>query len=73
MTKPIYKNPTKPVDERVRDLISRMSVEEKIAQLTAVWLHLDPESERSILSDKKSPDPIYQDLTHSILRQLIQE
>jgi beta-glucosidase len=44
MTNPIYKNPKKTIDERVGDLISRMSVEEKIAQLTAVWLHLDPES-----------------------------
>jgi beta-glucosidase len=44
MTKPLYKDPTKTVDERVRDLVSSMSVEEKIAQLTSVWLHLDPES-----------------------------
>ncbi len=30
---PPYKNPALPVDERVKDLLSRMSVDEKIAQL----------------------------------------
>ena len=30
---PVYKQATRPVDERVADLLSRMTLEEKIAQL----------------------------------------
>ncbi len=43
MTQPIYKDPSKPVDERVNDLLYRMTVEEKILQLTSIWLSFDPE------------------------------
>ncbi|MBD3242775.1 MAG: beta-glucosidase [Chitinivibrionales bacterium] len=33
---PVYKDPSKPVDDRVYDLLSRMTLEEKVAQLKAV-------------------------------------
>jgi beta-glucosidase len=33
----IYKDPAAPVEQRVQDLLSRMTLEEKIAQITAVW------------------------------------
>ncbi len=33
----LYKNPSAPVDARVNDLLSRMTLEEKIAQITTVW------------------------------------
>jgi len=36
-TKPDYKNPALPVEARVRDLLPRMSMEEKIAQLQGTW------------------------------------
>ncbi|HEX7071107.1 MAG TPA: glycoside hydrolase family 3 N-terminal domain-containing protein [Rhodothermales bacterium] len=32
-----YKNPALPPDERVRDLLSRMTLEEKAAQMVCVW------------------------------------
>ena len=32
-----YKNPRLPVDRRVADLLSRMTLEEKVAQLTCLW------------------------------------
>lgn len=35
--RPIYKDPAAPVEQRVQDLLSRMTLEEKIAQVTAVW------------------------------------
>ena len=35
--RPAYRDPARPVDERVRDLLSRMSVEEKAAQTLALW------------------------------------
>ena len=34
---PVYKNPDKPVDERVEDLLSRMTIDEKVAQIMCVW------------------------------------
>src|SRR5215213_6317454 len=32
-----YKNPQLPVDERVKDLLGRMTLEEKAAQLMCLW------------------------------------
>jgi beta-glucosidase len=34
---PDYKNPDLSVDERVSDLLSRMTLEEKVAQMICVW------------------------------------
>lgn len=34
---PIYKDASAPVDLRVRDLLSRMTLEEKVAQIIALW------------------------------------
>ena len=36
--KPLYKDPTQPIDARVQDLLSRMTLEEKVAQLIGIWL-----------------------------------
>ena len=33
----LYKNPEAPVDARVRDLLTKMTLEEKIAQIMTVW------------------------------------
>jgi len=32
-----YKNPNLPIEERVADLLSRMTLEEKVAQMVCVW------------------------------------
>src|SRR5437016_882094 len=34
---PAYKNPQLSIDQRVNDLLSRMTLEEKIAQMTCLW------------------------------------
>jgi beta-glucosidase len=36
--KPLYKDPTQSIELRVRDLLSRMTLEEKAAQLIGIWL-----------------------------------
>jgi len=38
---PLYKDPSQPIERRIEDLLSRMTLEEKVAQLTAVWEHKD--------------------------------
>ncbi len=40
-----YQDPQKPVAERARDLLARMSIEEKIAQMHALWLLLSEDGE----------------------------
>ncbi|HWU78929.1 MAG TPA: glycoside hydrolase family 3 N-terminal domain-containing protein, partial [Caulobacter sp.] len=36
--KPLYKDPAQPIDARVQDLLGRMTLEEKAAQLIGIWL-----------------------------------
>lgn len=36
---PLYRDPARPVAERVRDLLARMTLEEKIAQLGSAWVY----------------------------------
>lgn len=38
---PLYKNASAPIDRRVEDLLSRMTLEEKVAQMVAIWEHKD--------------------------------
>jgi len=40
--KTLYKDAKAPVEARVEDLLFRMSLEEKIAQITAVWNRRTP-------------------------------
>jgi beta-glucosidase len=43
----IYREPSAPVDLRVRDLLKRMTLEEKVAQLGSVWLGISGDKELS--------------------------
>lgn len=43
-----YQNPTKTIDERVENLLSLMTVEEKIAQMHAAWLILSEDGRHEI-------------------------
>jgi beta-glucosidase len=36
--RPLYKDPAQPTDARVQDLLARMTLEEKAAQLIGIWL-----------------------------------
>lgn len=51
----IYQDASRPVEERVADLLSRMTLEEKFAQMHGYWLVLDENGEhreRSDMSDE---------------------
>ena len=41
---PIYRDRLAPIADRVEDLLSAMTLDEKVAQLTSVWLTLDPDA-----------------------------
>ncbi len=57
----VYRDRTRPVDERVRDLLARMTLEEKVAQTLALWKgkekitdaqgQLDPAGARLLLAN----------------------
>ncbi len=38
----VYKDSARSMEKRVADLLKQMTVEEKIAQLTSIWLHFNP-------------------------------
>ena len=43
MTTPVYKNPFNSIEDRVNDLLDKMTLEDKILQLTSIWISFDPE------------------------------
>ncbi len=49
---PTYKNAEAPIQERVTDLLSQMTLAEKIAQLHALWLILSPDGKHEVRTDK---------------------
>ena len=60
---PDYKNPRLPVERRVADLLSRMTLEEKIAQLVCLWQNrpqvkpqTDPPTDRGDFSPAKAAE-----------------
>src|SRR3954462_8646503 len=58
--RPPYRDPARSVDDRVRDLLGRMTLEEKVAQTLAIWKgkqkitneqgQLDPAGARAVLA-----------------------
>ena len=44
---PIYRDPTQPVEARVADLLGRMTLEEKLAQLGSAWIYELSEPEQA--------------------------
>ena len=66
---PAYKNSRLPVDQRVADLLSRMTLEEKIAQLTCLWSNrpqVKPQTDFSIDRGDFSPEKATQVMKYGI-------
>ena len=65
-----YQDSSRAVDARVADLLSRLRLEEKIAQLHALWLHLAEDGEHRIRSDAftggADPDALERALEHGL-------
>ena len=49
---PLYRDRTRPVDERVRDLLARMTLDEKVAQTLGIW-----KGKEKITDEKGGFDP----------------
>lgn len=54
MTSPIYRNALAPVNERVLDLLYRMTLEEKVAQMIALWASKQDVMEDLVFSPEKA-------------------
>jgi beta-glucosidase len=52
-SKPIYKDASAPIDARIEDLLARMTLEEKIAQIITIW-----DNKPEIFDAKKEFDPV---------------
>ncbi|MFT5742284.1 MAG: beta-glucosidase-like glycosyl hydrolase [Paracoccaceae bacterium] len=52
----IYQDATKPIEDRVTDLLARMGLDEKIAQLHALWLYLSEDGRHEVRSDAFTGD-----------------
>src|SRR5258708_4995602 len=66
---PDYKNARLPVEQRVADLLSRMTLEEKVAQLTCLWSErpqVKPQSDFSTDRGDFSPERAQQAMKYGI-------
>ena len=61
-----YKSPKLPIDERVADLMSRMTLEEKVAQLMGLWKGGIEDFKEEILIDPEKMKEIFGNGCNSI-------
>jgi beta-glucosidase len=66
----VYRDPAQPVAARVADLLARMTLEEKIAQMHAAWLLLDPDGRHAVRTSTfaggSDPDAVKRRLRHGL-------
>lgn len=71
MPVPPYRNPRLSIDERVRDLLARMTLEEKVAQMMCVWMQKPNDNtgipkEQMPFGGKFSPEIAKRQIPHGI-------
>ena len=67
----LWRDPTLPVDARVADLVGRMSLEEKVAQLGSIWwLDVEAGGMAPMLSETVGPMPPWEEVVIDGLGQL---
>lgn len=60
MSKEVYKDPTQSIEVRVKDLLSRMTLKEKVEQMTSVWVR------NYIENDEIAIDKVKEDIKDGI-------
>lgn len=64
---PLYKDSSQPVDKRVNDLLKRMTLEEKVAQLQSVWQQRqDLETDDGIFNPEKAKEILGMGVGHLV-------
>src|SRR5689334_14719048 len=63
-----YRDPQLPTPQRVSDLLERMTLEEKIAQLYSHWLILSPDGNHRIRTDAFAQSATTEDLKEMLKR-----
>ena len=63
---PDYKNSSLPVNDRVNDLLSRMTIEEKVAQLMGLWNDGVEDFSEDILNDPSKMKEVFGNGCNSI-------
>jgi beta-glucosidase len=58
---PLYKDPAAPVADRVEDLLKRMTLEEKVAQLEVIWQNKDKVFDQNLQFDPAKMSSEYPD------------
>ncbi|QFZ72134.1 glycosyl hydrolase [Streptomyces fagopyri] len=53
----LWRDASAPADDRVRDLMSRMSLREKVAQLSGIWVGADPTDGQVAPQHESAPKP----------------
>lgn len=67
----LWRDPSAPVDERVSDLVARMTIPEKVAQLTGIWwIEPDAGGMAPMLSESLGPQPPWEEVVDGGLGQL---
>ena len=56
---PVYRDPAAPIDARVEDLLGRMTLEEKIAQITTLWTEKNKVLDAKGRFDAAKADQLY--------------
>ena len=49
---PLYRDPSAQVEARVQDLLGRMTLDEKLGQMTGAWIHLDDIAKSGMTQDQ---------------------
>ncbi len=57
--KPTYKNTAAKTEDRVEDLLKRMTLEEKVAQLIGFW---DPDDSKTLIGDSTFKEELFKDI-----------
>jgi beta-glucosidase len=66
-SEPLYKNPDQPIDKRVDDLLKRMTLEEKVAQLQSVWQQRqDLETDKGVFNPEKAKEILGNGIGHLV-------